>query len=195
MGWGQSPRPVTTGDDGRFEFAGLPAGGYQLEVQFYDGKLVAMPQSADAAEGKETEAKLVARVGGFIEVSVTDADGKPLPSFSAYATGKAESGAFSASGYPQGSGKTVIGPLVPGNYDVSVTAYGGREKRYKKTEVKGVEVKSGQRAPASVKVEAEGGTRPEDLERKKKQEMEGGPPVGGGKPTGALDGVTEQVLD
>ena len=199
MGWGQSPKPATTGDDGRFEFAGLPAGGYQLEVQLHDGKLVAMSQSVDAVEGKETETKPVARVGGFIEVSVTGADGKPLPSFSAYATARTESGAFSASGYPQKSGKTVIGPLVPGNYDVSVTAYGGREKRYKKAEVKGVEVKPGQRTPVSVKVDEEGGARPEDLERKKKGEMEDGPPAKGGKPTGVLDGalddVTEQVFE
>ncbi|HUW55240.1 MAG TPA: carboxypeptidase-like regulatory domain-containing protein [Planctomycetota bacterium] len=150
--WGRPVQPVTTDDRGRYGFVGLDSGPYQVQVRILDGRHVAAGLDVDVKEGDRTSADIRACKGAFIEVTVTDAAGRPVPDVSIRASA-ATKGVGSVYGRADKAGLAVIGPLLPDTYAVNVNPYQTKDRAFKPTVLEDVEVREGQHVKRRVELE------------------------------------------
>ena len=175
MPWGRSLTPVTTDEQGRYRFVGLAGGAYQVQVNIFDGKQVVPSQDLDVKAGAESALIFHACQGAFIEVKVLDPSGKPVTDAGVGATGQTPPIVSVWGRVPDKSGVTVVGPLLPGAYTLSVRSYRTEGRMLKPATLKDITVKEGERLTREVRLE-EGAPLPPP----------GPAPKGrGGKPPGA----------
>jgi protocatechuate 3,4-dioxygenase beta subunit len=153
MPWGRNLTPLTTDEQGRCRFVGLPSGKYEVQVQIFDGKHVAASQEIDVRTGTESEAELHASRGAFIEVKVLDSSGKSVTNASVRASGQTPLAASVYARMPDKSGVSVVGPLLPGTYTLSVTPYRTEGKALKPATLKDIAVKEGEHVKREVRLE------------------------------------------
>lgn len=177
--WGRRIRPVDTDERGRYKFAGLPTGTYELKVTVHDGKHIVRPQDVMVEAGSRTVPNIRALKGAFIEVKIKGPGGEPVTQASV----RAECGTRGTRGFGRvfgrvdKSGLAVIGPLLPGAYTVQVSPRRTKAKALEQTTLTGITVKEGQRVKRSVKLEeyVKSKLTPQELERRRQENRKGGP--------------------